>query len=575
MQRGAAALLFGFLSLVLLALFGWGVHLTTAADEPADRQTEIVVPFTQYEWWLTRWSDNVAVCSVYTDHDGLPTPNEVLEYCGQTLYNQWSVTAPCSGSETAASACKGLYLHAIASAPQQRTVYVDLPEPQVFISMIGCGQTALQNRCQQAPTLILSAREPLPNEFITAIHGALDGDTFSCPGDLCEIPLRATSTQGVRIEFWADSSFGDSSPHYTAQVRVVDTGVTDDPAQAGWYVDILSSQWLGGDPASSCAQSWGAFPPLGEGPAWLANPEQPEGLVSSEPYAYLAGRLIATGVVDAASCPAGGLLENGWANPCGVETARETVNAWQNRFDADILAAAQAARLPAQLLKNLFAWESQFWPGAYTEANIQEFGLGRITEQGADTILLWNPEFYAQFCPLVLDSGVCELGYAWIEKEDQAMLRGALVMSVNADCADCTAGIDLTYAGYSIDLFAQTLQANCEQTGQIVRTTTQLTPGAVATYADLWRLTLANYHAGPGCLSNAVQETWNANRPLTWSNVAQRLDPGCSTAIGFVENIAGAEDPADVLPAPTRPPSAATAAPAPTPTVTPYPTPEE
>jgi len=110
------------------------------------------------------------------------------------------------------------------------------------------------------------------------------------------------------------------------------------------------------------------------------------------------GRLIAYGLADASICPDGGLLPNGWASACGLETARESVDAWQNRFNAQIIAAAQEFNLPAQLLKNLFAQESQFWPGAVRDLKIQEFGMGHLTEQGADAVLLWNPDFFARAC---------------------------------------------------------------------------------------------------------------------------------------------------------------------------------
>ena len=51
-------------------------------------------------------------------------------------------------------------------------------------------------------------------------------------------------------------------------------------------------------------------------------------------------------------------------------------------------------------MKNLFAQESQFWPGMFRVP--YEFGLGQITDQGADAIFMWNPVFFQQFCPLVL-----------------------------------------------------------------------------------------------------------------------------------------------------------------------------
>ncbi len=74
---------------------------------------------------------------------------------------------------------------------------------------------------------------------------------------------------------------------------------------------------------------------------------------------------------------------------CGLEAAHEAVNAWQNQFDSLILEVATDTGVPAQMLKNLFARESQFWPGTALPGG--DTGLGQITDLGADTTLMWNP----------------------------------------------------------------------------------------------------------------------------------------------------------------------------------------
>lgn len=560
-------------SITLLLLLGRPLigGLTGLAEE-SNRTTDILVAFTQNEWWLIRWFDNRPVCRVYTDHPGLPTPNEIQVYCGDTIFDAWQNTLPCdelNAKNPEFSECGGMYLHFIGSEPAERTLNVSLPKPRVWITLSNCDPVPLENLCQQLPYLRFIAEEPLPNEYIFGIIGTIDGEPFSCPGETCEIPLNPTNPEGITVDFWADSSYGDSSNQYQALIRVLDTGVTQDPTDAGWYVDVLSTQWLGDGVVASCAQTWQAFPPVGGVPAWLANPDDPAELASTQPYAYLAGRLIAAGTVNAEQCPAGGLLANGWANECGVEAARPEVEAWQNSFNEQIVAAAQQARIPSQLIKNLFAQESQFWPGT-VEDEIPEFGFGRMTELGADTVLLWNPEFFEQFCPLVLDTGECAKGYAQLDENLQAMLRGALAISSDADCPDCEAGINLSYTGFSINIFAQTITANCAQVGQIVQNATGVLPGNITSYEDLWRFTLANYHAGPGCLGNAVDQTFINNQGMNWSNVASNLDPGCQTAVAFVDKITGMTSP---MPTPLPGITPITTAPAPTPTPLPTATP--
>jgi hypothetical protein len=277
------------------------------------------------------------------------------------------------------------------------------------------------------------------------------------------------------------------------------------------------------------------FPPVGGLPDWLSTPQNPADLASNIPYEYLAGNLIVQGVVDVSACADGGLLPGGAASQCGLEAAQPAVQEWQNRFDVLILDVARETGIPAQLLKNLFSRESQFWPGIFT--NKPEVGLGQMTENGADTTLLWNPSFYEQFCPLVLEESVCRKGYTFLKTEDQAMLRGALVHSVDAFCANCPLGIDLRRADFSVSVFAETLLANCEQTGRLIHNLTDYAPGQVSTYEDLWRFTLVNYNAGPGCLSLALKATRSAGQLLDWEHVSSYLTPVCKGASDYVNDI--------------------------------------
>ena len=117
------------------------------------------------------------------------------------------------------------------------------------------------------------------------------------------------------------------------------------------------------------------------------------------------------------------------------------------------------------------------------------------------------------------------------------MLRGALVSSVNATCQDCPTGLDLTKADYSVDVFAQTMLANCEQAGRIVQELTGQTPGRVTTYEDMWKFTLVNYNAGAGCLFNAVKDTSLSGLDLNWENLSSKLPENCQGAVDYVKDI--------------------------------------
>jgi hypothetical protein len=523
---------------LVISVFGAGkVH---AAENPTGeviRQATIVLAYTRYEWWLLRWSDNQIICQVFIDHEGWPTTDEVLADCGGTTYAQWLATQPCTGLDqelSPYSGCTGLYLYFIGSAPAEKEITVALPPAQVYISLNGCNPIAPENLCPTIPKLHFEGDEPLPNEQITAIHVKIDGIESTCEGSSCDIQLQPTMLSGTTVEFWADSSFGDSTSIFTAMIRVIDSGVSATPTNGGWYIDVLSSQWQGNEIAT-CAQVWQSFPPVGGVPEWLSTPEDPAFLTTEEPYAYLAGRLIAEGVVDASSCPSSGLLSNGYADNCGLDLAIPEVIIWQNQFDDQIMQIANETKVPAQLLKNLFAQESQFWPGVFRTPN--EFGLGQITDNGADALLLWNPSFYNQFCPLILTEDRCAVGYIKLDAEEQAILRGALATSADADCENCEYGIDLTKIDTSINLVAHTLLANCEQVAQIVYNATGLYAGEVSSYEELWKYTIADYHVGPGCLSYAVYTSWAARATMDWEHVSTYLTNPCETVIPYVTEI--------------------------------------
>jgi hypothetical protein len=509
-----------------------------AAGGGSHRQAEISVSYTEYEWWLLRWSDNDMVCQVFADHEGLPEGKEVLEYCGNDHYTEWLKTGPCLGvTADNLSSCPGLYMHFIASKKKQRTVIIDLPEASVWVTMVGCVPKPLNNFCTSLPSLLLIAEEPLPNQYPAAIHGTIGGEPFSCSGPICNVPLRLTSPDGTIMDFWADSSYGDSTEQYHAKIRLLDNTSDPNRTQAGYFVDILTSQWRGNESISACSDCWQAFPVPGKAENWLTNPSQASDLQTADPLIYLAGRLIASGAVKASECPNNGLLTNGWANACGLQKSRELVVTWQNRYDEQIIQASNTTGIPSRLLKNLLAQESQFWPGAIFDRDIQEYGVGHLTELGSDTLLLMNNDFYNQFCPLVLDKSVCDEGYIYLPEESRRMLRGALAFSVRTDCPSCPGGLDLDHVDFNIKLVAEMLEASCEQTGLIMTDITGKSPGDAAPYEDLWRFTLTSYHAGPGCLLNALNSTHQAQEPLRWDYVSNHLEPACRSAINFVERV--------------------------------------
>jgi hypothetical protein len=468
------------------------------------------------------------------DHEGAPLPGEVYRDCGETLYKKWIVQEPCMARNK--RTCEGYYVFPTDSYWEEKEVPLELEPASAWISLEDCEPvlSTSTNVCESQPTLVITGQEPLPEETITRIEGTYDGKSFDCDGtSICKFHIPETDEDGATVEFWSYSTYGDSSRVHSAQVRVqkVDEG---DPDQLYWYVDVLSSQWQGQNVAT-CADSWNVFPPVGGPSSWLTTPKQSEELSSDIPYTYLASNLISQGAVDATACVDGGLPPGGGVNQCGLEKSRPAVIEWQNQFDELILSTALENAVPARLLKNLFARESQFWPGFYQGA--EDVGLGQLTENGADTTLFWNNSFYEQFCPMIYPEGTCGDGYMHLDEEQQAELRRALVGSVNAVCKDCPLGLDLAQADFSVVVFAHTLTANCEQAGQVVRNYTGKAPGKVASYEDLWKFTLVNYNAGGSCLAEGITRALGENLDLTWDNVSPFFVGACSGAIDYVNDI--------------------------------------
>jgi hypothetical protein len=526
---GRVTLILSIFAGLLLSIGQGGVQ----AAGSVDRTTTIIVPYTEYEWWLVYWSDNSVACQFYIDYEGLPYPDDVLYGCGEGVYDYWMSVGACSNVNTGGdtSSCPGLYLHLKSSQYREREVLVKLPPPVVWIQLHGCDPVEADSPCTQQPSLSFYAEEPLPNEEITAVHVKVGYAVTSCDGASCIAPLPAESVELLPIQFWADSSFGDSSQKFTGTVRIIKT---ENAEQVSWSVDIASTQWKSVD-LPTCAMTWDSLIPVEGPPSWLKMPDQSEELASEKSYYYLAGRLLSKGLVDASICPGGGIRGNGYATECGKNISNLEVISWQNTFDARIFEVAHKTGLPAQVLKNMIAQETQFWPGIYQD--FPEYGLGALTEMGADTLLLWDIEFFNQFCPLVLSEGYCRLGYAQLPGGYQAFLRGALASRTNSDCANCTYGIDLEHANDNIETLAQIVIANCTQVGQTIHNLTNKTAGSLSSYDDLWRFTMVTYNAGIGCLYHALDDTLSTGKSLKWVHVAPYLETTCPGAVIYVENV--------------------------------------
>ena len=171
-----------------MLLFGF-LRASAAQDQPPgpDRFTVIMQKYTSYEWWLTSWTDNSVACIIDIDHDGLPTGGDILNVCGQDVYDEWVVTNPCPQG----GSCEGYYLQFVKSFPAQRKVSVQQPPPIVWVTLDGCVPHLSTFRCDSLPTLVLTGEEPIQGEHITNLGGNIDGKPFTCD-PVCQVDLVPT-----------------------------------------------------------------------------------------------------------------------------------------------------------------------------------------------------------------------------------------------------------------------------------------------------------------------------------------------------------------------------------------------
>ncbi len=281
--------------------------------------------------------------------------------------------------------------------------------------------------------------------------------------------------------------------------------------------------------------------------SWMETPATVADLQTNRPLTYLAGKMIAAGYVDVSACNGSALLENGSASPCGLEAARPFVFVWQNRFDPYIFNAAAEQQIPAFMFKNLLIQESQMWPQA-SRHSPPEYGMGQLTENGADTLLMWNNGYFRQICREALDKSKCEKDYLSITASERAFLRGATLIEVRADCSTCPVGLDLKVAAESIPVFASAIRANFNQIDQIAVNLTGKRAVNLMEIQEVWKLAAANYHAGPGCTSNAMRATLKVNDPLRWKNISKHFGAGCESAIKYVDAVTNMDDSLEIPP---------------------------
>jgi len=366
------------------------------------------------------------------------------------------------------------------------------------------------------PYVILTAFASIARAESVIIRGYVDSTEFICAESPCAVYLE---NGGARIIFRAFTSTGESSEEVISSVSV-----TND---AQGYLVTIDSVSQFESFVDSCALVWGVRDE--EDARWDSFVQFPYQINTKKTLHTLARNLIINGIVDTKDCPTGGLSVGlDWPTTCGLEASTSTMIEWQNQFDEYIWLAGKEYGIPPKILKTLIEVESQFWPGN-SRFYLDEIGLGQINQLGVDVLLRKDPSLYQEFCSTVLSD--CRLPYASLDSTQQALIRGAVVSSVDATCPACENGLDLDVAKDSISLIANLLNATCQQVADVVGKD-RLDD---ADYEDLWRFTLASYHSGVSCFIDAVNNTKKASKDVTWENLETELS--CGKGADYVNGV--------------------------------------
>ena len=496
------------------------------------RTKTVEISYIAYTWQLLTNSNNELLCKIVIDHDGFPTEAEIIIACPDLIYPKNPTPLPISPTKTLSPSKK-----TPTSAPTPTTVptpspveYGDLlsinhcellsskavsrfesvPIPNIFVTIdVPSGPV-------DQPYVTISAVEPLSGYEITGIRGTLGDIPFECPTSICDLQFNNDS----QITFWASSSLGDESKKASVTARI-----TQD--SKGYYITVSHfipfSQY-----SDACSKIWGSKlnSPIAN---WAYLPPSPADLSTQTNLHLLAGQLINLGMVNTKTCPGNGLVAVGIPNACGLETAKPMMISWQNRFDADIWEASRQIEIPAWLIKSVIELESQFWPGNI-KYQFVEYGLGQVNLYGAEAALHWDPDLEAMVCNNLIYN--CGGNFISLSSEAKLIVEGGLIRTLNAECSNCSYGIDINLANQSIYPLARILRSQCSQAAYILSN-----QKSSSDYDSLWRFSMVGYHSGYQCLQNAVNEIIDRADPLDWDHLASYLEADCPGSVTYVDDL--------------------------------------
>lgn len=474
-------------------------------------------------WQLAYWENSETACTILTGNNGFPSPEEILDSCGSSILHLWQTTPACNNpfeKSDADKSCSGLFFRKTGQRYRSESEFIgNTPNPKpangnIQLEVLNCTPGSF---CDVRPVILFRKISSENNDLFPKIRVRINFFEGECSSENCQMELPVTGEKGEWLEYWAMASDGGQGIHNRVKFRVLENW-----NNTGEYrFDLISESYP--DTVSPGSDLWKVFPSMERFQSKILEiPYSPEYLTTTHKLSILAGKLIQKGFADISRCENFGLMADGSANGCGEMASSELVFTWQNQYNEQLFSAGKKYQVPPRIIKSIITQESQFWP----DSNIShEYGLGMITESGADLLLRWNPVYFQPLCNEIFayDPERCKSGFSGMLEKDQIILRGSALQKIGTDD--------------EIDLLAATLKASAAQVNQLVQNVTGLSIEEVATYEDMWRFTIANYYSGSGCLQSAMQVTFALKYSLTWENVRNFLSGSCSNAKEYVDRV--------------------------------------
>ena len=502
-----------FFLLLSVSFFIFLIFCTSTSVFAASSDQQIV-------WQLASWNTSLTVCTLMINSEIQPGEQEILEQCGPEILFEWQTTPPCDHIIENQN-CTGLFLRRTGSIVSQNEIPDEKSQdsigsfPPLRFELVDCLPSQL---CQQIPEIQIrmvdsSAFTSFPIK-IRIRMGTFEGE---CESSECRVPLRMTGEQGEWLYYWTMNSNGVQSVHHRVKYRVLPD--RSDPTK--YHFDLLSRSYPDFIPPGS--DLWGLFPasykPVSK---MLIKLDSKDDLITNKPYDILCGKMIWHGLVDTSHCPGFGLMGGESANACGLESCSGKLFEWQNKQNDRFYETGKKYNVPPRLVKGMVAQESQFWPESDIEG---EYGLGRITILGIKMLLDWYPAYFNQLCYAIfkMQPNRCGSCFSEMETKDQNVLIGSLIAKTNTV--------------EEIDLITAAVKASASQIEQIILNTSEFPLEEITDYESLWKIAVANYYAGSGCVQRAITSTYLYGYPLIWDTVKNYFGYGCEKAVEYVDRV--------------------------------------